>query len=98
MMRTSRRKGLQTVADRFSSPGLPPQAASCPTPWFLLVDLSSFDGQRTFAEVFQKWRQQITDNPELWKRGGFNVEAIRQIIRDTFDRYGDGLMRLITKS
>lgn len=64
----------------------------------LLVDLSSFDGQRTFAEVFQKWRQQITDNPELWKRGGFNVEAIRQIIRDTFDRYGDGLMRLITKS
>jgi hypothetical protein len=48
--------------------------------------------------VFQDWREQITDNPELWIRGGFNVEAIRRIIRDTFDRYGDGLLRLITKS
>jgi hypothetical protein len=61
----------------------------------LVFDLSSFDGERSFTEVFQAWRQQITDKPELWRHGGFDVEAVRRIIRDTFDRYGDGLMRLI---
>jgi hypothetical protein len=64
----------------------------------LVMDLSALDGQRSFAEVFQDWRQQITDNPELWQRGGFNIESVRRIIRDTFDRYGDGLLRLIIKS
>jgi hypothetical protein len=61
----------------------------------LVFDLSSLDGGRSFTEVFQDWRQNITDKPELWRHGGFNVEALRRIIRDTFDRYGDGLMRLI---
>jgi hypothetical protein len=61
----------------------------------LVMDLSRFESERSFVEVFQDWRQQITDNPELWRRGGFDIEAIRRIIRDTFDRYGDGLMRLI---
>jgi hypothetical protein len=32
----------------------------------------------------------------LWRRGGgFDIEATRRIIRDTFDRYGAGLMKLI---
>ena len=61
----------------------------------LLMDLSPFEGQRSFVELFQDWRQKITDNPQLWRRGGFDIEATRRIIRDTFDRYGDGLMRLI---
>lgn len=61
----------------------------------LVMDLSSFEGQRSFVEVFQDWRQQITDNPKLWRRGGFNLELVRRIIRDTFDRYGDGIMKLI---
>jgi hypothetical protein len=60
------------------------------------MDLSLFDGQRSFVEIFQDWRQKITDNPELWRRGGgFDIEATRRIIRDTFDRYGAGLMKLI---
>jgi len=62
----------------------------------LLMGLSPFDGQRSFVEIFQDWRQKITDNPELWRRGGgFDIEATRRIIRDTFDRYGAGLMKLI---
>ena len=64
----------------------------------LVMDLSELDSQRSFTEVFQDWRQHITDNPELWRRRGFNIEAVRRIIRDTFDRYGDGLLRLITKT
>ncbi len=46
--------------------------------------------------MLQDRRQHITDNPELWQRGGFDVEAVRRTIRDTFDRYGDGLSRLTT--
>jgi hypothetical protein len=76
----------------------PSESRLVPDAVVLVMDLSDLDSQRSFAEVFQDWREQITDNPELWVRGGFNVEAIRRIIRDTFDRYGDGLLRLITKS
>jgi len=73
----------------------PSDSRFVPDALVLVFDLSSIDGERSFTEVFQDWRQHITDNPELWRRGGFNAEAVRRIIRDTFDRYGDGLMRLI---
>lgn len=76
----------------------PSESRFAPDALVLIMDLSALDGERSFTEVFQEWRQNITDNPELWRRGGFNVEAVRRIIRDTFDRYGDGLLRLITKS
>jgi hypothetical protein len=61
------------------------------------MDLSAIDSPRSFLEVFQHWREQITDRPELWQRG-FNLEAVRRTIRDTFDRYGEGLLRLIKVS
>jgi hypothetical protein len=73
----------------------PSDSRFLPDELVLVFDLSRFDGERSFTEVFQAWRQEITDKPELWRHGGFNVEAVRQIIRDTFDRYGEGLMRLI---
>ena len=73
----------------------PSDSRFLPDALVLVFDLSSLDGERSFTEVFQDWRQHITDKPELWRRGGFNVEAVRRIIRDNFDRYGDGLMRLI---
>ena len=73
----------------------PSDSRFAPDALVLVFDLSSLDGERSFTEVFQDWRQHITDNPELWRRGGFNAEAVRRIIRDTFDRYGNGLMRLI---
>jgi hypothetical protein len=73
----------------------PSDSRFVPDALVLVFDLSSLDGERSFTEVFQDWRQHIIDKPELWRHGGFNVEAVRRIIRDTFDRYGDGLMRLI---
>lgn len=60
----------------------------------LVMDLSSIDSQSSFVEVFQDWRQKIVDNPQLWTRG-FDVASLRRTIRDTFDRYGEGLVRLI---
>jgi hypothetical protein len=72
----------------------PSESRYQPDALVLVMDLSSFESQRSFVEVFQDWRQQIVDNPHLWRRG-FDVTSVRRIIRDTFDRYGDGLMRLI---
>jgi hypothetical protein len=92
------KEGLASRRGPFLIAWAPSESRFKPDAVVLVMDLSALDGQRSFAEVFQDWRQQITDNPELWQRGGFNVESVRRIIRDTFDRYGDGLMRLITKS
>ena len=92
------KEGLASRRGPFLIAWAPSESRFKPDAVVLVMDLSALDGQRSFAEVFQDWRQQITDNPELWQRGGFNIESVRRIIRDTFDRYGDGLMRLITKS
>jgi hypothetical protein len=60
----------------------------------LVMDMSSLEGQQSFLEVFKAWRQKITDNPEMWKKG-FDAAGIRMTIRDTLDRYGEGLLKLI---
>jgi len=76
----------------------PSESRFVPDAVVLVLDLSDKDSQRSFTEVFQDWRQKITDNPEVWRRpNGFNVEMVRRIIRDTFDRYGDGVLRLISR-
>jgi hypothetical protein len=76
----------------------PSESRFMPDAVVLVLDLSDKDSQRSFTEVFQDWRQKITDNPEVWRRpNGFNVELVRRIIRDTFDRYGDGVLRLVSR-
>lgn len=89
------KEGLASRRGPFLIAWAPSESRFVPDAVVLVMDLSALDGQRSFTEVFQDWRQHITDNPELWRRGGFSVESVRRIIRDTFDRYGDGLMRLI---
>jgi hypothetical protein len=89
------KQGLASRRGPFLIAWAPSESRFVPDSLVLVMDLSALDGERTFTEVFQDWRQHITDNPELWRRGGFNIEAVRRIIRDTFDRYGDGLLRLI---
>ena len=91
-----KKEGLASRRGPFLIAWAPSESRLVPDAVVLVIDLSQLDTQRSFVEVFQDWRQHITDNPELWQRGGFNVEAVRRIIRDTFDRYGDGLLRLIT--
>jgi hypothetical protein len=90
-----KKEGLADRRGPFLIAWAPSESRFVPDSLVLVMDLSALDGERSFTEVFQDWRQHITDNPELWRRGGFNIEAFRRIIRDTFDRYGDGLLRLI---
>jgi len=61
----------------------------------LVMDLSRLDGQQNFLEIFQTWRQKIVDNPALWKGGFVDLESFRRTVRDTLDRYGDGILKLI---
>jgi hypothetical protein len=89
------KEGLTSRRGPFLIAWAPSESRFVPDSVVLVMDLSALDGERSFTEVFQDWRQHITDNPELWRRGGFSLEAVRRIIRDTFDRYGDGLLRLI---
>ena len=89
------REALASRRGPFLIAWVPSDSRFKPDAVVLLMDLSPFEGQRSFIEIFQDWRQQITDNPELWRRGGFDIETTRRIIRDIFDRYGEGLMRLI---
>jgi hypothetical protein len=95
-------KQNQRLASRrgpFLSAWAPSESRFVPDAVVLVLDLSDKDSQRSFTEVFQDWRQKITDNPEVWRRqNGFNIEMVRRIIRDTFDRYGDGVLRLISRS
>jgi hypothetical protein len=93
-----RNEGLANRRGPFLIAWAPSDSRFVPDALVLVMDLSTLDTPRSFVEVFQDWRQHITDNPQLWHRDGFNVEAVRRVIRDTFDRYGDGLMRLINKT
>jgi hypothetical protein len=61
----------------------------------LVMDLSRLDGQANFLEIFQTWRQKIVDNPALWKGGFVDIESFRRTVRDTLDRYGEGILKLI---
>ena len=91
-------QGLASRRGPFLIAWAPSESRFVPDAVVLVLDLSDKDSQRSFIEVFQDWRQKITDNPEVWRRqSGFNTEMVRRIIRDTFDRYGDGVLRLISR-
>jgi hypothetical protein len=89
-------EGLASRRGPFLIAWAPSESRFKPDALVLVMDLSALDSARSFTEVFQDWRQHITDKPELWRRGGFDVEAVRRVIHDTFDRFGDGLLRLIS--
>jgi hypothetical protein len=63
----------------------------------LVIELSNLESQESFIEVFKAWRQKIVDDPKLWRRG-WNWKSVRLALRDTLDRYGDGIVRLIQNS
>jgi len=92
------KEGLASRRGPFLIAWAPSDSRFVPDALVLVMDLSTLDTPRSFVEVFQDWRQHITDNPQLWHRNGFDIEAVRRVIRDTFDRYGDGVMRLINKT
>lgn len=90
-------EGLSSRRGPFLIAWAPSESRFVPDAVVLVMDMSSLESQRSFKEVFQDWRQRIVDNPQLWNRG-FDIESVRRTIRDTFDRYGEGLVRLIKGS
>jgi hypothetical protein len=62
----------------------------------LSIDLSSASAPEHFAESFQRWRQQIEQQPELWEQG-WSVEVLRDAIRDWVDHVGTKIATLSSK-
>jgi hypothetical protein len=60
----------------------------------LVVDLSSLESQDSFDEQFEFWRQEIVENPSVW-RGGFSIERLRLTISDFADVHGSDIMSSI---
>lgn len=60
----------------------------------LVIDLSPYESESSFLEVFQTWRQQIVERPELW-RHGFSIDMVRLSLRDLLDRYGTSILQAV---
>jgi hypothetical protein len=60
----------------------------------LVVDLSPFESQDSFDQQFEFWRQEIVENPSVW-RSGFSLERLRLAIRDFADSHGSDIMSAI---
>jgi oligoribonuclease (3'-5' exoribonuclease) len=48
----------------------------------------------TVKEAFQRWRQKIERNPQLWKNG-WSVDDVRVQVREFADYYGTQLLKMI---
>ena len=57
----------------------------------LVLDMSRYDSQESFDEVFQLWQQKIVENPDLWRKG-FDVESLKLALRDFSDHYGNDIL------
>lgn len=60
----------------------------------LVIDMSAYESQQSFVELFKDWRQKIIDDPKLW-RNGWDAQAIILMFRDTLDKYGDTVLRFV---
>jgi hypothetical protein len=69
----------------------PSNTRGVPDKFVLLIDMSEFNSQDSFDHAFQLWKQEIVENPSLW-RNGFSIEAIRLAVRDFADHYGDTIL------
>jgi hypothetical protein len=58
----------------------------------LVIDMSPFDSQDSFDQLFRFWKQRIVEDPSLW-RNGFSIEAVRLAVRDFADNYGDTILK-----
>ena len=58
----------------------------------MVVDMSGYNTQERFDYGFRFWKQNIIDHPELFRRG-WDIEGVRQSIRDFADHYGTDILR-----
>ncbi len=70
----------------------PSNTRGVPDKLVLVVDMSRYGSQDSFDHAFQFWKQEIVENPSLW-RTGFSIEAIRLAARDFADHYGDAILK-----
>ena len=70
----------------------PSNTRGVPDKVVLVVDMSRYSSQDSFDHAFQFWKQEIVENPSLW-RTGFSIEAIRLAARDFADHYGDTILK-----
>jgi hypothetical protein len=70
----------------------PSNTRGVPDKLVLVVDMSRYSSQDSFDHAFQFWKQEIVENPALW-RTGFSIEAIRLAARDFADHYGDTILK-----
>jgi hypothetical protein len=70
----------------------PSNTRGVPDKLVLVVDMSRYSSQDSFDHAFQFWKQEIVENPSLW-RTGFSIEAIRLAARDFADHYGDTILK-----
>jgi hypothetical protein len=57
----------------------------------LVIDMSSYDSQDSFNHAFQMWKDEIVENPDLW-RHGWSLEELRLVIHDFADEYGSDIL------
>jgi hypothetical protein len=65
----------------------------------LFLDLSGAVTQQQFLDYFNKWRDDIQENPELWKAPtGWSLEAVRLKFQEFADATGGQIISFITGS
>ena len=70
----------------------PADTRGVPDKLVMVVDMSGYTTQDRFDYGFRFWKQNIIDHPELFRRG-WNIEGVRQSIRDFADHYGTDILR-----
>ena len=60
----------------------------------LVKDLSSVTTIQQATNLFLAWADDIQRNPDLW-RGGWDLELLRETLRDWADRFGHGILSVI---
>jgi hypothetical protein len=60
----------------------------------LVIDLSPYDRQDEFDEMFLFWNVKVVADPSLW-RHGFVLEQVRLVARDFVDSYGSDMLKAI---
>jgi hypothetical protein len=60
----------------------------------LIADLSSATTPQQYLSHFQKWRQDIEQNPEVWQRGSFSEANLVTVIRNWADKWGTVILSI----
>jgi hypothetical protein len=72
----------------------PSNTRGIPDKLVLVIDMSDDNDQATIDHQFLFWKNQIVENPSLW-RHGFSLEGFRLALQGFANRYGDKMLETI---